>query len=154
MRNSTQPKCQQQLTDVLAFKTDTSWETECWVLFLKSSQRPGFFKHIFGLIRIRSEYNSMTSSIRWSFLWNSLLKVWYTTVNISLSPHLNYTTLHCKFVVWVMSKLFLMGAIRELARNCKNITSTRGKSLLESWVTTFVSDWQLPLILDWFMSNF
>ena len=93
MRNSTQPKCQQQLTDVLAFKTDTSWETECWVLFLKSSQRPGFFKHIFGQIRVRWEYNSMSSRIRWSFLWNSLVKVWYTTINISVSPHLSYTTL-------------------------------------------------------------
>ena len=31
---------------------------------------------------------------------------------------------------------------------------TRGKSLLESWVTTFLPDWQPPLIFVWFFSNF
>ena len=30
----------------------------------------------------------------------------------------------------------------------KSNVSTRGKSLLESWVTTFQLDWQLPLILS------
>ena len=30
----------------------------------------------------------------------------------------------------------------------------RGKSLLESWITTFLHDWQLPLILVRFISNF
>ena len=29
----------------------------------------------------------------------------------------------------------------------------RGKSLLESWVTTFLPDWQLPLIFVWFTSK-
>ena len=29
----------------------------------------------------------------------------------------------------------------------------RGKSLLESWVTTFLPDWQLCLIFVWFISN-
>ena len=31
---------------------------------------------------------------------------------------------------------------------------TRGKSLLELWVTTFHPNWQPPLIFVWFMSNF
>ena len=31
---------------------------------------------------------------------------------------------------------------------------TRGKSLLESWVTTFLPDWQLPLIFVRFISKF
>ena len=30
----------------------------------------------------------------------------------------------------------------------------RGKSLLESWVTTFLPNWQLPLIFVRFISNF
>ena len=30
---------------------------------------------------------------------------------------------------------------------------TRGKSLLESWSTTFLPDWQLPLIFVWFTSK-
>ena len=32
--------------------------------------------------------------------------------------------------------------------------ATRGKSLLESWVTTFLPDWQLPLMFIRFISNF
>ena len=32
--------------------------------------------------------------------------------------------------------------------------SSRGKSLLESWCTTFLPDWQPPLIFVWFISNF
>ena len=34
------------------------------------------------------------------------------------------------------------------------ITYTRGKSLWESWATTFLPDWPLPLIYFWFISNF
>ena len=30
----------------------------------------------------------------------------------------------------------------------------RGKSLLELWLTTFLPDWQPPLIFVWFISNF
>ena len=33
-------------------------------------------------------------------------------------------------------------------------TITRGKSLLESWGTTFLPDWQTPLIFAWIFSNF
>ena len=32
--------------------------------------------------------------------------------------------------------------------------STRGKSLSELWITTFLPDWQPPLIFVWFLSNF
>ena len=31
---------------------------------------------------------------------------------------------------------------------------SRGKSLLELWVTNFFPDWQPPLIFVWFISNF
>ena len=31
---------------------------------------------------------------------------------------------------------------------------SRGKSLLELWVTTFLPDWQLHLIFVWFIWNF
>ena len=34
------------------------------------------------------------------------------------------------------------------------LDETRGKSLLELWGTTFLPDWQLPLIFVWFISNF
>ena len=35
-----------------------------------------------------------------------------------------------------------------------NYISARGNSLLELWVTTFLPDWQPPLIFVRFISNF
>ena len=37
---------------------------------------------------------------------------------------------------------------------CIHYILTRGKSLLELWVTTFIPDWQQPLIFVRFISNF
>ena len=39
--------------------------------------------------------------------------------------------------------------------NCETaiFSSTRGKSLLESWGTTFLLNWQPPLIFVWFTSK-
>ena len=43
-----------------------------------------------------------------------------------------------------------------LGMSCEGKLSmpTRGKSHLELWVTTFLPDWQPPLIFVWFISNF
>ena len=41
-----------------------------------------------------------------------------------------------------------------IAVNCKVLLmSSRGKSLLELWGTTFLPDWQPPLIFVWFTSK-
>ena len=43
---------------------------------------------------------------------------------------------------------------RYLVQCTRNICIIRGKSFLESWVTTFLPEWQLPLIFIRFISNF
>ena len=52
----------------------------------------------------------------------------------------------------------LMSADTSLVRSfygiLKNLLYIRGKSLLELWVTTFLPDWQPPLIFVLFISNF
>ena len=54
--------------------------------------------------------------------------------------------------------IFLPEIYQEKGKSFTSIFATnvesRGKSLLESWRTTFLPDWQPPLIFVWFISNF
>ena len=53
-----------------------------------------------------------------------------------------------KMVLTCISKLYVCVSLRLIIKQ-----HSRGKSLLELWVSTFLPDWQLPLIFIRFISN-
>ena len=47
-----------------------------------------------------------------------------------------------------------MNHVSKAASEVQGVDSVRGKSLLELWVTTFLPDWQPPLIFVRYVLNF
>ena len=68
---------------------------------------------------------------------------WFSSTVVSAKVHSAY--LACELCASFASSKW--------QSECSTYLCTRGKSLLESWGTTFLPDWQPPLIFVWFTSK-
>ena len=81
-----------------------------------------------------------------------IIQVWY----FSCKNNLIQNSWH---LIWLNSKCYsklstLAVTVRPTDCNVDFFKVPRGKSLLELWATTFLPNWQLPLIFVRFISNF
>ena len=134
------------MTIMTHFKDLGLWSVTSTLLVLLLLEAKGdteYFKD--GCSAVEAEFNLGESDI---FFKNSLvcLGFWYCFCKFTIYFWFNLLDLSDLSYTFISFASVYLIAIFAFV--------TRGKSLLESWVITFLPDWQLPLIFVRFITNF